>query len=572
MSLDGSEEILVYEFNSDSWLVILTSQGRIRLKWRPSEPDYVTFSSIGGLNKEIGLLRDIIELPLKRPGLFERFNISPPRGVLLYGPPGTGKTLILRAIANETGSHVITVNGPSIIGKFQGETEASLRKVFSEASAKAPCIIFMDEIDAIAPKRSNDDVSEADSRAVAALLTEMDGMQQAQGVVVVAATNRPNSIDEALRRPGRLEKELEIGIPDLNGRLEILNIFLGKMPHNLEQEFIEEVASKTHAYVGADLAALCREAAIGAVKRGVATGSESLVKIEKQDIIQGLKGVKQSAMREIFLETPSVKWSDIGGQTEIKQKLKEAVEWPLTHPETFSRLGIEPPKGILLYGPPGCSKTLLAKAVATEASLNFIAVKGPELFNKYVGESERAVREVFRKARQASPSVIFFDEIDSLSAARGTEGGPSERVLASLLNEMDGIETLNNVTVLAATNRPDSIDPALMRPGRLDRILYISPPDREARSEILRIKMSRMSLSNDVDLARLAEQTEGCSGAEVAAICQNAGLAAMHEDIDAAAVSQRHFEAALRDMGRGITPELLDMYAEYRASSGVQSI
>ncbi|CAA18886.1 ribosome biogenesis factor recycling AAA family ATPase [Schizosaccharomyces pombe] len=532
-------------------------------------PSAVTFSSIGGLQAQIAQIRDIVELPFQNPELFKFFNIMPPRGVLLYGPPGTGKTMVMRAVAAEANAQVFTIDGPSVVGKYLGETESRLRKIFEDARAHQPSIIFIDEIDALAPKRT-EDVSEAESRAVATLLTLLDGMANAGKVVVIAATNRPNSIDEALRRPGRLEKEIEIGIPDKSARLDIIKLLLSGVPNEINDAQLEDLASRTHAYVGADLAAVVREAALRAIKRTISlqkdtSGLDIFGAVQMDDLEFALSSVRQSAMREFMMESPNVHWSDIGGQEEVKQKLKESVEWPLTHGETFSRLGVRPPKGVLLYGPPGCSKTITAKAIATETGLNFIAVKGPELFDKFVGESERAVRQVFQKARQASPSVIFFDEIDALTANRG-EDNSSDRVVAALLNELDGIEALRNVLVLAATNRPDMIDPALMRPGRLDRLLYVGPPNFEARKQIVKIQAEKMKFAEDVDLDLIAEKTEGCSGAEVVALCQEAGLIAMHEDLEAKEICQAHFKTALLALRKAITRDMLEYYASFSES------
>ncbi|KTW27191.1 uncharacterized protein T551_03185 [Pneumocystis jirovecii RU7] len=521
----------------------------------------VTFADIGGLKRQIELLKDYVEMPLLKPQYFQRFNITPPKGILLYGPPGTGKTMLFRAIANETNAYVELVNGPSIIGKYLGETEANLTRIFENAKKHQPSIIFIDEIDAIAPKRGDDT---ADRRAVASLLTLMDGMNSSGQIVVVGATNRPNALDEALRRPGRFEKEIEIGVPDVDARLEILKLHFDKMPHNLDKNDIENLAKRTHGYVGADLTSVCREAAISAIKRGIAENiSDENFSISKHDIETALKHVRQSAMREVFLETPHVRWSDIGGQQMVKQKLREAIEWPLTHPQTFLRLGIIPPKGILLYGPPGCSKTLIAKAAATEAGINFFAIKGPEVFNKYVGESERTIREIFRKARLTSPSMIFFDEIDALSTNRGSGEETADRVLSALLNELDGIESLINVTVLAATNRPDVIDHALLRPGRFDRIIYIGLPDLETRKDIFRIKFKTMNISNNIDINYLSEKTDGCSGAEISALCQDAGINAMYDDINAINIEKKHFDKALMNLVKRTTPEMIDFYTSF---------
>ncbi|CDO53859.1 hypothetical protein DV495_003656 [Geotrichum candidum] len=550
----------IFFFDKKKTSIELTSSTRINADLPPQ----VSYSGIGGLAKQIALLKSKIELPLHRPSLFQRFGMAPDRGFLLHGPPGTGKTMLLRAVAAETNAHVLTINGPSIVSKYLGETESALRGIFAEAVQCQPAIIFVDEIDALVPKRDSDESGEAESRVVSTLLTLMDGMGAGGQVVVVGATNRPNSIDPALRRPGRFGQELEIGIPDAEGRLDILRLMLRDMPHELTEENIVDLAGKTHGYVGADLAALCRDAVMAAIQRGLAAGTpENELAVATRDVNRALVDIRPSAMREIFLETPKVFWTDIGGQDDVKQKLRETIEWPLSHPDTFKRLGVHPPKGILLYGPPGCSKTLTAKALATEAGLNFLAVKGPELFNKFVGESERAVREIFRKARAASPSIIFFDEIDALSSTRGEGEAGGDRVLTSLLNEMDGIEALVGVTILAATNRPEVIDPALMRPGRLDRLVYVSPPNVAARLKILEIQARKMSLADDVDLTQLAERTDGCSGAEVVALCQEAGLKAMNEDLEITGVANRHFEAALNGLKRGITREMIEHYESF---------
>ncbi|KAG0371330.1 spermatogenesis associated protein 5 [Gamsiella multidivaricata] len=598
------------------------------------------YEQIGGLAAQIKAVREMVEIPLHNPQVFTQFGLRLPKGVLLYGPPGTGKTLIARTVAAATGAFLTVINGPEIISKFYGETEAKLRAIFELAADNSPSIIFIDEIDALCPKR-DEAASEMEKRVVATLLTLMDGASEKKilfttskfispdsdtapatvpRVVVMGATNRPNALDEALRRPGRFDREIEIGIPDANARAEILTALLKKIPNALTSAEVDHLASISHGYVGADLAAVCREAGLKTINRVMGkhrtteadnnmvetqtndlqqqfealTVSEdsrpsptsvSLVSQQEQDDLKvsakdmrlAMTDVKPSAMREIMIEVPKVLWSDIGGQTDIKQKLKESVEWPLQHPDAFIRMGIRPPKGILLYGPPGCSKTLMAKALATQAGLNFIAVKGPELFSKWVGESEKAVREVFRKARAASPSIVFFDEIDALTVKRGAgdDGGSSvaDRVLSQLLNELDGIEPLVNVTVVAATNRPDIMDPALMRPGRIDRILYVSPPDLASRREILRLQIhgKKMACDTDVDIEELAAKTDGCSGAEVVALCQEAAMKAMEESLEIEYVSKRHFNQALAEMTRRITPEMIQFYDDFRMRSGLKS-
>ncbi|NXO37792.1 SPAT5 protein, partial [Locustella ochotensis] len=486
----------------------------------------VTYDMIGGLSSQLRTIRDTVELPLKQPELFKSYGIPPPRGVLLYGPPGTGKTMIAKAIANEVGAHVTVVNGPEIISKFYGESESRLRQIFTEASLCCPSIIFIDELDALCPKREGAQ-NEVEKRVVASLLTLMDGIgsEGSEGqLLVLGATNRPHALDAALRRPGRFDKEIEIGIPNAQDRLDILQKLLKKVPHSLTAEQLAHLADSAHGYVGADLAALCKEAGLYALWRALGkrpglgdTAVAGSVMIAFNDFLQGMNDVRPSAMREVAIDVPKVSWSDIGGLEDVKLKLKQAVEWPLKHPESFIRMGIQPPKGVLLYGPPGCSKTMIAKALAHESGLNFLAVKGPELMNKYVGESERAVREIFRKARAVSPSILFFDEIDALAVERGNSSGAgnvADRVLAQLLTEMDGIEQLKDVTILAATNRPDMIDKALLRPGRIDRIIYVPLPDAATRKEIFKLHFQSMPVSDEVCLAELVERTQKYSGAE----------------------------------------------------------
>ncbi|RIB15032.1 P-loop containing nucleoside triphosphate hydrolase protein [Gigaspora rosea] len=589
----GGVETPIYSITKETAITILPNESA---RVDDSKFNKLGYDSIGGLSEQIRIVREMVENSLKNPELFTQYGLRPPKGILLYGPPGTGKTLIARAVASETEAHVICVNGPEITSKFYGETEAKLRDIFNEAAENAPSIIFIDEIDALCPKR--DEVgNELGKRIVATLLTLMDGIFDKKSVglqdriVVISATNRQNALDEALRRPGRFDREIEIGIPNATSRFSILLTLLRKVPHTLSPEDINGLAIKLHGYVGADLAAVCREAGLKAIKRcyhchksmhiinyfiSFYILSIEDIKITIQDMEAAIGEIRPSAMREILLEVPKVYWSDIGGQKEIIQKLKESIEWPLQHPETFSKLGIKPPKGILLYGPPGCSKTLMAKALATEAGLNFIAIKGPELFSKWVGESEKAVREVFRKARAASPSIIFFDEIDALTVKRSTDVGSgisvADRVLSQLLNELDGIEPLVNVTVVAATNRPDIIDNALLRPGRIDHILYVSPPDLSSRREIFRIQLRKMSCAMDVDIEELAIETDGCSGAEIISICQDAALCAMDEDLEAKEVRREYFMKALSSFTRRITPEMIQFYDKFRQNSGLRNI
>ncbi|XP_023651707.2 ATPase family gene 2 protein homolog A [Paramormyrops kingsleyae] len=546
-----------------------------------SEAPKVTYSMIGGLSNQLDIIREAIELPLKHPELFKSYGIPPPRGVLLYGPPGTGKTMIGRAIANEVGAHMTVINGPEIMSKYYGETEARLRQIFAEASQRRPAIIFIDELDALFPKREGAQ-NEVEKRVVASLLTLMDGIgsEDHNGqLLVLGATNRPHALDPALRRPGRFDKELEVGVPGSAGRADILRKQLSCVPCRLTEEELTALADAAHGYVGADLAAVCKEAGMLALRRVLGANPHLLddhamdvVTITLEDLQLAMSVVKPSAMREVAIDVPRVQWSDIGGMGDVKLKLKQAVDWPLRHPEAFSRMGIQPPKGVLLYGPPGCSKTMIAKALANESGLNFLAIKGPELLSKYVGESERAVREVFRKARAVAPSIVFFDEIDALAVERGSSaasGGVADRVLAQLLTEMDGIEQLRDVTVLAATNRPDMIDKALMRPGRLDHIIYVPLPDAATRREIFRLQFRSMPIANDVNLDDLVIRTKKYSGAEISAVCREAALLALQDDIKAQSVTGRHFDGALAAVKPRIPDSLIQSYVRYQEQSGL---
>jgi AAA family ATPase len=557
-----------------------------------------TYDSIGGLNSQVALVREMLELPLMSPEHFVRMGVRPPKGILLYGPPGTGKTLIARAVASEVDAHMIIVNGPELLSKFVGESEAKLRAVFTQANERSPSVIFIDEIDSLCPAR-DDAKDDMHKRIVSTLLTLMDGVIPSSRVVVIAATNRPNSLDQALRRPGRFDREVEIGIPSAAGRLDILTRMLSSMPNSITPSELQDVASRTHGFVGADLKALCREAAIHAIKRshttntdandndndGATQDTDDSLLVSDHDLSSALVRVRPSAMREVYIEVPNVKWSDVGGQDVVKQKLREAIELPLTHPEAFARMNIRPPRGILMYGPPGCSKTLMAKALATESSRNFIAIKGPELFSKWVGESERAIHQVFRKARAASPSIVFFDEIDSIATHRnggdGTSGSGSSndgassvanRVLSQLLIELDGVEPLQDVAVIAATNRPDLIDRALLRPGRIDRILFVSPPDVSDAAEIFNINLKTMCHEADVDVKQLAELTSGYSGAEIAAVCREAAIQAMEESLDIQAVAMRHFIAAIPRIKPRITQDMLDFYHDFASRTGLAHV
>ncbi|RLJ09125.1 MAG: hypothetical protein DRP13_01160 [Candidatus Aenigmatarchaeota archaeon] len=543
----------------------------------------ITYEDIGGLHDAIQKIREMVELPLRHPELFTRLGIEPPKGVLLYGPPGTGKTLLAKAVANESGASFFSINGPEIMSKWYGQSEENLRKVFEEAEKNAPAVIFIDEIDAIAPKR--EEVSgEVERRVVSQILTLMDGLKSRGKVIVIAATNRPNALDPALRRPGRFDREIEIGVPDQKGRKEILQIHTRNMP--LEDDVsLEWLASVTYGFVGADLEALCKEAAMLALRRVLPQISwkkeEELppevlekLRVTKRDFENALKIVEPSAMREVLVEVPKVRWKDIGGLENVKKTLQEIVEWPLKHPDSFKRLGIKPPKGILLYGPPGTGKTLLAKAVANESDANFISIKGPEVFSKWVGESEKHIREIFKKARQVAPTVIFFDEIDSLAPARAISAGTrvNENVVSQILTEMSGLEELHNVVVIAATNRPDILDPALLRPGRFDRQIFVPAPDEKARLEILKVHTRDMPLSKDVDLKKLAKETEGCSGADLEALVREAGLEALRKSFRAKAVTKKDFESALKKIRPSITPELVKFYQKISERIKQQSL
>jgi len=532
----------------------------------------VTYEDIGGLDEEIKKIREMVELPLKHPEIFSRLGIEPPKGVLLYGPPGTGKTLLAKAVANESEANFIALNGPEIMSKYYGESEKRIRDIFEEAEKTAPSIIFIDEIDAIAPKRE-EAYGEVERRVVSQLLTMMDGLKSRGRVVVIGATNRPNALDPALRRPGRFDREIAINVPDKKGRLAILKIHTRNMPLAKDVN-LDELAAITHGFVGADVASLCKEAAMVALRRVLPKLKldemeevprevlEQLV-ITKRDFFEALKVVRPSAMREVLVETPNVKWSDIGDLNKAKQELREAVEWPLKYPDVFKRMGITPPKGILLYGPPGTGKTLLAKAVATESEANFIQVKGPSLLSMWVGKSEEGVRKTFERARQVAPCIIFFDEIDALAARRGLETGTkvTERVLNQLLAEMDGIEELTNVVVIGATNRPDMLDPAILRPGRFDRILLVPPPDKKGRLAILKIHTRNMPLAKDVNLDELAEKTEGYVGADLEALAREAAMLALRRSkMKAKEVKMKDFEEAMKKIKPTVTKTDIERY------------
>lgn len=535
----------------------------------------VSYEDIGGLNEEVKKIREMVELPLKHPELFEQLGIEPPKGVLLHGPPGTGKTLLAKAVANETNSNFMVINGPEIMSKFYGESENNLRKKFEEAEKNAPSIIFIDEVDAIATKRE-ESKGEVERRVVAQLLTLMDGLKSRGKVVVIAATNIPNALDPALRRPGRFDRELEIGVPQKEDRNNILKIHTRNMPLS-EDVDLDSLSEITHGFVGADLASLAKEAAMSVLRRVLPDlnlkEDESIpqevlekLRIDMQDFKDALKVVRPSALREVFIEAPNTKWSDVGGLENVKQELREAVEWPLKNASSFKKLGINPPKGILLYGPPGTGKTLLAKAVAKESDANFILVKGPELISKWVGDSEKAVREVFKKARQASPTIVFFDEIDSVAPKRGghtTNGSAvTERMVNQLLTEMDGLEELTDVVIVAATNRPDILDTALLRPGRFDRIVLVGAPDEKAREEIFKVHTKKMPLASDVDVASLVQKTKGYVGADIESVVREAGILALRENMSSETVQMKHFEKALDKVKPSVNADVEKAYAD----------
>ena len=534
----------------------------------------IAYEDIGGLKEELRRVREMIELPLKHPELFEALGIDPPKGVLLYGPPGTGKTLLAKAVANESGAHFIGIQGPEIMNKYYGESEAHLRKKFEEAEENSPSIIFIDELDSIASKREETQ-GEVERRVVAQLLTLMDGLQARGQVIVIAATNRPDAIDPALRRPGRFDREIEIGIPDYDGRREILQVHTRGMPLERDEENgtwlkLDHFARITHGFVGADLAALAREAAMSALRRYLPEIDldEPLppkllqeMKVTNDDFKEALKDVEPSALREVMIEVPKVSWEEVGGLKDVKQQLKEAIEWPLTNSAGFDRLGIKPPRGVLLYGPPGTGKTLLAKAIATESEANFIAIKGPEVMSKWVGESEKRLREVFRKAKQVAPCIVFLDELDSLAPPRGGGGDSrvSDRLVDQLLTSMDGLENMEGVVVIGATNRPEIVDPALLRPGRFDRLLLVEAPDLAARQAILEIHTADMPLGK-VKLDYFAKETDGYTGADLDGLVREAAMLALREDPEADEVTQAHFLAALEKVSPSVTEDTIKYY------------
>ncbi len=556
--------------------VIITENTQVSLSSKAVEitdesiPE-ITYEDIGGLSDEIKKIREMVEIPLKHPEIFQRLGIEPPKGVLLHGPPGTGKTLLAKAVANETDANFILLNGPEIMSKFYGESEKKIRDIFEEAEKTAPAIIFIDEIDAIAPKRE-EVTGEVERRVVSQILTMMDGLKSRGKVIVIGATNRVNALDSALRRPGRFDREIEINVPSKEGRLSILKIHTRGMPLFKDIDLVK-IASLTHGFVGADLESLTKEAAMIVLRKLLPKirldadeqiPSEVLERliVKQDDFMDSLKVVRPSAMREVLVETPTVGWSDVGGLDKVKQELYEAVEWPLKYPESFKRIGIRPSRGILLYGPPGTGKTLLAKAVAKESEANFIQVKGPSLLSMWVGKSEEGMRKVFERARQVSPCIIFFDEIDALAGKRGFETGTkvTERVLNQMLAEMDGLEDLNDVLVIGATNRPDMLDPGLLRPGRFDKVLLVGSPEEEGRLQVLKIHTKNMPLAKDVSLTDFAKKTAGYTGADIEALVREAGMVALRESKETKNVKGKHFSEAFKKIKPSVSKPLLEVY------------
>ncbi|MFC4438346.1 MULTISPECIES: CDC48 family AAA ATPase [Natrialbaceae] len=597
MASSGQSVPLKIASTDPSGTVVITDSTNIEISETPAEqvsstgdssPEGVpniTYEDIGGLDNELDQVREMIELPMRHPELFQQLGIEPPKGVLLHGPPGTGKTLMAKAVANEIDAHFETISGPEIMSKYYGESEEQLREVFEEAEENAPAIIFIDELDSIAAKREEAG-GDVERRVVAQLLSLMDGLEERGRVTVIAATNRVDAIDPALRRGGRFDREIEIGVPDKQGRKEILQVHTRGMPLT-EDVDLDQYAENTHGFVGADLESLAREGAMNALRRirpDLDLESEEIdadilesLEVTEDDIKDAMKGIQPSALREVFVEVPDITWDDVGGLGDTKERLRETIQWPLDYPEVFDQMDMQAAKGVMMFGPPGTGKTLLAKAVANESQSNFISIKGPELLNKYVGESEKGVREVFEKARSNAPTVIFFDEIDSIAGERGQRQGDSgvgERVVSQLLTELDGLEELEDVVVIATTNRPDLIDSALLRPGRLDRHVHVPVPDEEGRKRIFEVHTRNKPLADSVDLDWLASETQGYVGADIEAVCREASMAAsrefinsvdpddMPDTIENVRISREHFERALEEVQPSVTPETRERYEE----------
>ncbi|ELZ07047.1 ATPase AAA [Halovivax asiaticus JCM 14624] len=596
MAGSGQSVPLKIAETAPSGTVVITDSTSIQISEKPAEqissrggategvPD-VTYEDIGGLEGELDQVREMIELPMRHPELFQQLGIEPPKGVLLHGPPGTGKTLMAKAVANEIDAHFETISGPEIMSKYYGESEEQLREVFEEAEENAPAIVFIDEIDSIASKREETS-GDVERRVVAQLLSLMDGLEERGRVTVIAATNRVDAIDPALRRGGRFDREIEIGVPDKEGRTEILQVHTRGMPL-VDSIDLDQYAENTHGFVGADLATLAREAAMNALRRirpeldleeeEIDAEVLETLQVKEVDFKEALKGIQPSALREVFVEVPDVTWDDVGGLEATEERLRETIQWPLDYPEVFAEMDMQAPKGVLMYGPPGTGKTLLAKAVANESQSNFISVKGPELLNKFVGESEKGIREVFEKARSNAPTVIFFDEIDSIAGERGRnsgDSGVSERMVSQLLTELDGLEELEDVVVIATTNRPDLIDSALLRPGRLDRHIHVPVPDEAARRKIFAVHTEHKPLADAIDLDWLAAETEGYVGADIEAVTREASMAATREFINSVdpdemddtlgnvRISKEHFEHALAEVSPSVTTETRERYEE----------
>jgi transitional endoplasmic reticulum ATPase len=582
IALFGSSLPFIIINTTPSGIVTISEETRINVKEEAAkememEGPRVSYEDIGGLKEELEKVKEMIQLPIKHPNIFDRLGIDPPKGVLLHGPPGTGKTLIAKAVANESGANFYTINGPEIMSKFYGQSEENLRKIFEEAEKNAPSIIFIDEIDAIAPKRSEVH-GEVERRVVSQMLTLMDGLKGRGKLIVIGATNIPDTLDPALRRPGRFDREIRIDAPDRNGRKEILQIHTRGMPMEKNVN-LDDLADFTFGYVGADLAALARESAMNALRRylpeidlekPIPTEILERMEVTMDDFKSAHRGIEPSAMREFLIEVPKISWDDIGGLKDVKQNLQEAVEWPLTQPEVFKKMGITPPRGILLYGPPGTGKTLLAKAVAHESKANFISIKGPEVMSKWVGESEKAVRELFKKARQVAPTIVFLDELDSIAPSRGTHTGThvTDSVVNQLLTSIDGLESMEGVVVMAATNRPDIIDQGLLRPGRFDRLIMIHSPDKKARLEIFKIHTKEMPLDKDVSLEELSEICVNYSGADIEAVCREAAMFAIREGKKSNKVKKSHFNKAITSVRASITPDIIKFYSKVSETLG----